>query len=250
MALYEHDETKRVLNRVRKLLTLGNDSSASEGERDNAMRMAHAILAKYNLDMAQVESASGEAKQASEAAEPRVDHTAEFLGFPWARNICQSIAELFFCHYVYSTKRNSWDCTHYFIGRTSNAVTASLVAEFVVRSTFREATRRMKSEMEGNAFRRSFGWGVASTVRERVRELRQASSQQQAEQPVAATGPGTALVLASIYETEAEANRKFVAQRWGGKLGKGRGGKSAGHSDAVSQGKAYGRTVSLNPQVR
>lgn len=33
-----------IVEKVRKLLNLANDESASEGERDNALRMAHAFL--------------------------------------------------------------------------------------------------------------------------------------------------------------------------------------------------------------
>jgi len=44
------------------MLRLANDAGASEGERHNAMRMAHATLAKHNLDLASVESAPGNEK--------------------------------------------------------------------------------------------------------------------------------------------------------------------------------------------
>jgi hypothetical protein len=55
--------TEWVLERVRKLLALGTNAGATEGERDNAMRMAHALLAKYNLDMAQVQMETGEVSE-------------------------------------------------------------------------------------------------------------------------------------------------------------------------------------------
>ena len=41
-----------ILDRVKKMLAIANDSAASEGECDNALRMAHNTLAKHNLDMA------------------------------------------------------------------------------------------------------------------------------------------------------------------------------------------------------
>jgi hypothetical protein len=40
-----------ILEKVKKLLALANDKGATEGERDNALRMAHGMLAKHNLDM-------------------------------------------------------------------------------------------------------------------------------------------------------------------------------------------------------
>lgn len=247
MAAYEMDENKRVLQRVQKMLRLANDAGAAEGERDNAMRMAHALLAKYNLDLAQVE-ASADAQTAASAAatEPRVDHAAEFIGYPWARNICQSIGELFFCSYLYaSTRSGAGKCRHYFVGKTSNAVTAALVAEFVVKSVFREGARLQRANNEGTAFHRSFSWGAASKIRERVRELKVDTKQVAA---VTST-PGTALVLASLYDTEAKANELFITQRWP-KLRSGRGGKGADHHGAHAQGRAYGATVSLSPQLK
>lgn len=50
-----NEDKERILSRVRKMLRLANDAGATEGKRDNAMRMAHATLAKYNLDIAQAE---------------------------------------------------------------------------------------------------------------------------------------------------------------------------------------------------
>lgn len=59
-------EKIKILGRIRKMLALANNEGASEGERDNALRMAHATLAKYNLDMAEVES-SGKPQQEARA---------------------------------------------------------------------------------------------------------------------------------------------------------------------------------------
>lgn len=45
----------KIINRVKKMMALANDPAASDGERENALRMSYAILAKYNLDMTDVE---------------------------------------------------------------------------------------------------------------------------------------------------------------------------------------------------
>lgn len=250
MAFYETDETKRIMSRVQKLLRLANDAGAAEGERDNAMRAVHAILAKYNLDLASIESVdSASGADTGSAVEPRIDHAAEFIGYPWARNICQSIGNLFFCRYLYSTLRGGagGKCRHYFIGRTSNAITAALVAEFVVKAVFREGAKLQRMQHENTAFHRSFAWGAANKIRARVNELK--IDRKQVEQPTTATTTGTALVLASLYDTESKANDQYVLERWK-KLGHGgRGGKGADHGVAYQQGQAYGATVSLNPQL-
>ena len=65
---------EKIMARVKKMLTLAYDKGATEGERDNALRMAHKYLAKYNLDIAEVE-ASGDKKA---KGEPRVEETSIF----------------------------------------------------------------------------------------------------------------------------------------------------------------------------
>lgn len=45
-----------ILEKVKKLLALAGNAGATEGERDNALRMAHGLLAKHNLDMADLVS--------------------------------------------------------------------------------------------------------------------------------------------------------------------------------------------------
>lgn len=248
MARYETDEQKRLLSRVRKLLNLANDAGATEGERDNAMRMAHAILAKHNLDLAQcVQSGEAGAAQAAEAAEPRVENTAVFGGWPWALQVNKQIAELFFCTYLVGRGRSANSVLHYFIGRTSNATTAAYVAEFVVRSIYKEACREMRLRREGMPYVRSFCWGAYDSVRRRVQELKAGVTEERA----GSTTPGTALVLASFYDTEQEANRKFVAERYGANVAP-RRGRSMGATDAgaAAAGRAFGASVSLSAQVR
>ena len=248
MARYETDEQKRLMARVQKMLNLANDAGATEGERDNAMRMAHALLAKHNLDLAQCMQQGGSGAEAANAAEPRIEHTAVFGGWPWALQVNRQVAELFFCTYLVGRGRSANSVRHYFIGRTSNALTASYVAEFVVRSVYKEACREMRIRGEGMAYVRSFCWGAYEAVRKRVGALRAAATQESASSAT----PGTALVLASHYDTEREANARFVAERYGANLVPRKGGRSGGtmQSEAYASGHSYGGTVSLSAQVK
>lgn len=107
-----------VLSRVRKMLALANDAAVSEGERDNALRMAHATLAKYNLSLSEAETAG------ADADESRVsDSAAETIGHAWLRTIFYAVAQLYFCKY-YTARLNGQKVRHYFIGRESNTTTA------------------------------------------------------------------------------------------------------------------------------
>ena len=53
----------RLIDRINKLLALGQDVRGNEHERDNAMRAVHALLLKHNLTIAQVERANHEPEE-------------------------------------------------------------------------------------------------------------------------------------------------------------------------------------------
>ena len=158
--------------------------------------------------------------------------------------------QLFFCSYVYSRGKSAWKVRHYFIGRTSNATTAALVAEFVVCAVNREASKLARACYGGNGFVRSLGWGAASRIRERVQQLK--ADEQQLVEPETSTsttiGDVTqqALVLASVYATEEKANAAFIAACYP-KLGVGRTAKHADHMGAFGAGIVYGDAVSGAP---
>ncbi len=236
------DNHERILARVQKMLNLADCEGATEGERDNALRMAHATLAKYNLAMADVETATNGRKQKADG-EPREEHITTFYGRPWARNVCMNIAKLFFCYYIYTSHKKATNVKHYFIGRKSNAVTAALMAEFVVKSIIKEGNRQKRREMQGNAWLRTFCWGAASQIQKRVDLLIDGADESQTDNE-----PGTALVLANYYETERSSNQALVATLYP-RLKSGRGGKGHQGGDAFSRGKAYGGSVSLNTQI-
>lgn len=231
---------QRILSRVQKMLNLANCEGATEGERDNAMRMAHATLAKYNLDLADLDEVSELSSKAMNSAEPRMENIATFYGRPWARNVCISVANLFFCSYIYVSHKKATQVHHYFIGRKSNAVTAALISEFVVKSIMKEGNKQKRDMLMGNPWLREFCWGAAHRVQKRADSIRQDAEKPQGDVP------GTALVV--VYDNEQAANRQFLAVQYP-KLKSGRGGKGISHGDAYGQGKAYGSKVSLNTQI-
>jgi hypothetical protein len=229
-------EREKILSRVRKMMNLANNAGASEGERDNAMRMAHATLAKYNLEMAQVEATTHKQTE----GEKRVETEAVFYGRPWARNVAHSAAELCFCSYLYVAGRRAGQTKHCFIGRTSNAVTASELARYLVESINKEARRHQREHVLGNEGYRAFAWGAATTIRRRVKEIRAA-----AEKPAEATGQALILYVAD----EEKANKALIVQLYGPKLGSGRSGRGFYDANSNAAGRAFGETVSLNRQV-
>lgn len=230
-----------VLEKVKKLLALGENAGATEGERDNAMRMAHRLIAKHNLEMAEVRAAGGK------VAEDRGVLSAVYFGRPWARMISHAIADLFFCNYVYVAAEKGKDTKHFFIGLESNATTAVELSKFLVESVMKEGKRKQRGIDAGNAYFRSFATGAAATIRRRVDEMIRTSSKEDVIEDNQKQ-PGTALVLASLYQTEKQANQAVIEQTWK-KVRTGRGGKQDFDYLGSRDGVEYGSKVSLSRQL-
>jgi hypothetical protein len=247
------NEQERVLARVRKMIRLANDAGASEGERDNALRMAHATLAKYNLDFAQVDVNKDDGKTTEKPDEPRERHWEAFLGKPWALQISSAVGKLFFCYYYYSNIRGQTGqnakAAHVFIGRHSNAVTAMEMAKFLVEAVHREAKRYEKDNYATYKEYRAFAQAAAVRIMERCAAIRE-----DAEKPAAqlsAPTTGTALVLVSVYATEDVANKQYIEQVLGiKKWNKGRSTTYAHGEQARAAGRAFGSAVNLTAQVK
>ena len=230
------NENTRILERVRKMLALANAAGATEGERDNALRMAHATMAKYNLELADLEAAG------KQTEEPREEVTDLFYGRPWGRIACHAAARLFFCEYLYRSATKGKDTKHSYFGRRSNAQAAIELSKFLVRSIQIEARKRAREAGQGNEYLRSFAIGAAHRVRERVDEIIRSTTAGQI---------GTeskALVLASLYKREHDANQALIHAAYP-KLGHGHGGKRTGRNDAYVAGKVYGNGLALQKSL-
>ena len=222
---------ERIIERIRKMLALANDPGATEGERDNALRMAYATMAKYNIDMAEVET--------DEKEEERIDFENQSFSWKWARTVNSIIGELFFCKYYYGRKVNGTQCIHHFVGKESNAITAAVMADWIVKSILAEARKLYKQNTSPGA--RSFACGARDRLRERVYELRRAAQASHSE-------PGTGLALINVYKAEAEANESFLKSS-GVELVKTRSRASHVDRDAHRAGHEFGGTINLSPQV-
>jgi len=235
MAKTEFDKD-RVLSRVKKMMTLANDAAASEGERDNALRMAHATLAKYNLTMAQAD-ASG-----VKSEETRLQDGVELREHPWMRTVASAVAKLFFCHFFY-TNHGGNRYKYTFIGKESNVYTAQEMLKYIIKSIDSEGKRWAK-KYAGNASGsdwRSFCKGAAHKVYYRCVELQEA-----AERTPAA--PGTALVLASVYESERQANLAYLAAA-GIRLKIGASRQRSARGAGFSAGQDFGGKIGLSNQI-
>lgn len=218
-----------IIEKIKKLLALADNAAATEGERDNALRMAHGLLAKHNLDMGQV--------TASQQCEGREMHVNPTWGMLWCRQLSQQVAKLFFCNYYYGTKVNATRMNHHFIGKSSNVVTAALMADFLIHSILKECRSRGWHNLSCEA--RSFATGAVRVITERVKALMK-SPEGESE--------STALVVRNLYETEFEANEAFI-ESTGTRLVTKSARSTAVDGRAYAAGKDYGSKVGLDIQV-
>ncbi len=249
----DNTEQSRILSRVRKMMNLANDAGATEGERDNALRMAHATLAKYNLELSDATLAQNSNAAATEAREQCAE---VFLGTVWARQIAQSSAKLFFCMYFYTKLGpNTDNVKHYFIGRHSNVVTAREMSQYLINSVHREAKAYQRTVRGSYEQYRSFATGAMNKIHARCSALRSEAEKNKAPRS-ATTTPATSgavpiesgMALAVIYRNEETENGKFLAASGMSVRVKHTRTKGVDYG-AYGAGQTYGSKVSLNKQL-
>lgn len=221
--------TDKIIDRIKKMLALANDLAATEGERDNALRMAYATMAKHNIDMATVDAKGRE--------EERINFPNQSFSWVWAKQINHIIGDLFFCKCYYHEKINGTQVVYHFIGKESNAMTAAVMADYIVKSILKQARKMYKDNTCPET--RSFAVGATHALHDRVAEIK-ASQAQTSEQAT----PGTALVLASLYDTEQSANALMMP---GVKHMKARVAKV--RFDAYGAGHEFGKNINLSSQI-
>ena len=221
-----------VLEKIKKLIKLATNSGATEGERDNAMRMAHNLLAKHNLT---------EEDLSDEELRQIIELKSSYIINKWVRILGNSIAKLYFCKYYYSN--GSIKKAHNFIGKTSNATTASMMTEYLVKSIRKEANGMSKTYNLDNAYITAFCMAAAVAIANRVQGIVEQSANEQIT-----TGNGTSVVLASFYKTEEEQNAAYLSGQ-GVTTVTAKSKNVKYNRNGLSDGKAFGNTVSLNNQV-
>jgi hypothetical protein len=231
--------TDKLLERVRKLLAVANDERANEGERDNALRMANNIMAKYQIDQSMVP------QEQRDKDEPIGRFDSEGWYIIWCNQIRNSIARLFSCKYLQGGKINATRGRHIFIGRASNVTTAMLMSEWIVKEALREADKVGGHRL--SAAGRSFGMGVAARLSARVTELLAKTAEDIArETGEAVVTTGTSLVV--IRQNELASADAWMREHIA--VGKARGSsKGAADADAYHAGRKHADRVNLSKQV-
>jgi hypothetical protein len=225
---------ERILDRVKKLLNLANDQAATEGERDNALRMAHATLMKHALTLDHLDA------HTREKEDPREKLTIEGWNLVWCRYLRMHIADLFFCKYYVGAKINATRGRHSYVGRASNTATAAYMSDWIIAGVLKEADRRYKHRLTPEG--RSFCEGVVRALQFRVKDILAAS------QTTLDAEPGNSLVVADFYRTEKEANALWAQDNMTITEGKSRK-RTAVIGEAYHDGVAHGKSINLSKQI-
>jgi hypothetical protein len=223
----------KILERVRKMLTLANNEAATEGERDNALRMAHNLMAKHQLDMMDLD------EHVREKDDPRGHFQEEGWNLQWCNQIRMHIARLFGAKYFIGKKINATRGTHHFVGRESAATTAMLMSDWIIRDTLRKCDKFAGHRLTAGG--RAFGVGVAGMLSTRINEMLKKKAEEVRE------FTGRDLVL--LNEDEQEANENYIEDVLGVKLKSRALRRSRLDRDGYAAGREHGKTINLNTQL-
>lgn len=226
-------DEEKVLDKVRKLLAMANDERGNEHEREQALRMAHNMLTKYNLDMLDVE------KHIHDKEDPRARFDSEGWSMKWTLFVRKAVAELFMCKYFYGRKINGTRCEHSFVGRESNAVTAEYISSYVIESILKEGRRLYKHNLSSET--RAFALGCTHRIQERIAIMIKEKVQE-------LVGTGKDLAILDLAKAEALANDEFIKAS-GTSLVVKKSKTRDVNVRAYGAGREYGGKIGLNVQV-
>lgn len=193
--------TSPIVEKIQKLFALANDPAASEGERDNALRMAGALMAKYNIDQAAVHAKAG-----TKAKITQVEAEADKTWHGW---ISWGVAHLMGCKTTFNAQGNI-----VFYGPLEVIDAAKVTYESIVSQIemlYKQNLPKGMSQAARANFRRTFKDAAASRVQQRIKEI---VANLRTKDAIAQQATGcTALVIArSIDQQLAEIEEWMVTE--------------------------------------
>lgn len=179
-----------ILEKIKKLFALAKDN-ASEGERENAMRAANELLAKHNLELADIEGLAG----LGDVVETRTNIGPE----QWKIILARAAAELCFtkalCFERHKSGTGKLEQYAIFIGTAENGQVSIEFTNYLIDNLERESKRFF---LGLDDFKVSFCTGAAARIFERAQRIvdeqraRELSEKQHVQEEPGQ--PGTSLV--------------------------------------------------------
>jgi hypothetical protein len=203
-----------VVRKIQLLLNLAARTEGNEAEAAAAMARAQEILAKYNLDLAEVQDKVVAGGTAAREQDTKRDYAASQRSamYQWQRNLVQAIAEANYCRYWVEEKNTtSWRDPkkqirakrHKVLGRVVNTTTVMIMVDYLLDTIERlipyQGTQKVCREAvlwrEGCADR------LIERVKAKAEEMRTPDYAKQGEQ-----GYCTALAMRDMVAKEEAGN--------------------------------------------
>lgn len=150
-----------IVARIQKLLRLANDSSASEGEIENALKFARELMTKYAIDEAQL----GDKKPAVSYESPAYRVSVSV----WERSLAAAIAMATDCEWA--LQKTAQGHAPRFYGLAASSTIACLLYE-LTRVSIRECSRKTLGKFD--VF---FARGYCAGLREVLQAAKQQAEQ-------------------------------------------------------------------------
>ena len=232
------EDRDRIIDRIRKVMAM--TSSPNENEAASAAQRAQELLALYNIDISEVNSAqakekSGNIQQEKFSSKTKARHTM-------LRGAC---ARMYFCEY-YFMRADGGQMFNVFVGEPHNTTVAKLMSEYLISAVWKMAKQSAKQypPSERSRYRNSFLNAAACHIAQRIYERIEMSKKQQT-----VTSDGRNLpALASLYDQSANRIAKFY-QDQGIRLRVGKSRMKSTHAAGSMDGREAGNRVSLDPQL-
>jgi hypothetical protein len=201
---------------IKKIEALLNTNGCTEAEAEARMAKAQELLAKYNLDMAEIgrEKPSGNARK---------DKTQNGGLYSWQRRLWKAVAEMNFCYYL-SIKGLAKGSTyqHRVIGSHANVIATEVMAKYLqdvieklAQAWAKDNYYRSVFVREAIAYREGMTLRISGRLQERrdqlVAEERKKENERKQAQARTEADPGTtALTILDVISTEADFNNDYL----------------------------------------
>lgn len=212
-----------IYERIQKLLNTAN-GSVQGNEADVALRMAHDLMAKHGITMAELDAAGRDAELGVLGEWNKGDKAYKV----WERNLASAMAKLFDCQIVYGHPAQR-KLSMRFIGREGNVKTAWIMYDWIHDKLWNDA--KAKFVPYNAASCNAYCVGATNTIWARVCEMKRQDE---------IDGAGWGLVV--INEVEAYKKQLYPV------LGKMNSSATVRDNRAFNQGSADGNEIGLNKQ--
>lgn len=249
-------DRSKVLDRVKKLLSLASNASINEKEALVANTEAQKLITRHQIDEAELNSKN---KYDIELIYTRID-TKNKSDILWKNRLVCYLAEVNNCQFIVSKEDeeslasilnnsdNKYRCTIYTVfGSQSNVELIQLLFDLISNQV--EYLSKNKFSGKGKSESNSYKLGVVTTVGQRLRETKQNIIDEFVSEQKMIGNTSTALVY---IQKEVELVKEFVNNYYASQgitLGKAKTKKVNLKAEAYQAGLKDGRSVTINNRL-